>query len=460
MSSASEIQVIPEGKKYIVFGGLAIILIAMAFYFSPSVGELFSGYFYILTHPALADFDGLVHAGHFGSAFFNSGVLLLCVLLVYKLTNTNIQGVHIAAAMQIVGFSFYGKDLLNIWFPVLGVLLHTAWKKKPLNSATALAFFSSALAPVFSVTAFGTANIESHTVQAWIAGILLGLLAGVLVSILAGHLPNLHSGYTLFNAGFAAGLVGMLIHAFRRSLNIGHDAFPYMDGDYVRGANLPLGIALSIMFGYFIIMGFIFGGGKQIGKMIWHKCKGGNFVEKFGFAPCLINMGIMGFVSVAYVLFTGVISRDVGGHLNGVVFACIWTAVGFAANGVSVRMYLPTMIGVCLTAIIVGGVSGFIAGNGFIVPAMANVSRRGMLLAAIFSCGMAPIVGAHGMRAGLLVGMAHCILVPYTAAFHGWMSLYNNGLSLSLIATLLNPIYTQMGIKKDAAAAPAPAAAK
>jgi len=72
-----------------------------------------------------------------------------------------------------------------------------------------------------------------------------------------------------------------------------------------------------------------------------------------------------------------------------------------------------------------------------------------MLLAAIFSCGMAPIVGEHGVLAGVIVGMIHSVLVTSTGMFHGWMSLYNNGLSLSLIATFLYPVYSRLGIKKE-----------
>jgi len=174
--------------------------------------------------------------------------------------------------------------------------------------------------------------------------------------------------------------------------------------------------------------------------MIWYKAKGGNYLEKFGFAPSIINMGIMGIVATAYVFITQ-------GQINGALFACIWTAVGFATNGVSVRMYLPTMLGVFIAAFLTGGISSVVGGKEFLAGAMTNAGSRGMLLAAIFSCGMAAIVGAHGALAGILVGIAHAILVPQTGQFHGWMSLYNNGFSLSLIAIVLFPIYSKMGVK-------------
>ena len=442
-------------RMTLAFIGLAIILIGIGLYFSGfSFEKLIEGYLYVLTHPAIADFDALApsHVDHFGTAFFNSGLLLLCVTLIYRLTNTRISGVHTAAAMMVVGFSFYGKTILNVWWPIIGVFLYTIGKKRKLSSATALAFFSTALAPVFSVTVFGTAAIPSGTPQAYAAGMALGILAGLLVGVIADHLPNIHRGYVLFNAGFAAGFAGILINALRISLNIGHGAGERSsmydlanETEYVfylTGKNLPLGITMVIMFGYFILLGLIWGGGKNFVKMIGFSSKGGNYIQKFGYAASLINMGFMGLISVAYVII-------VRGHLNGLLFACIFTACGFGANGNTARMYLPTMAGVFIAAFLTGGIGGVIAGKDFFAEAFIKFSGRGMLLAAIFSCGLAPIVGVHGTLAGLIVGFAHAILVPNTGAYHGWMSLYNNGLSLSLIAVFLHPLYMKMGIHAD-----------
>jgi len=235
----------------------------------------------------------------------------------------------------------------------------------------------------------------------------------------------------------------MMIYSLKIGLGIAHTGRTYTDASYTTGQNALLGGTLFIMFVYLIIMGFIFGGGKEIGKMIWYKAKGGNYLEKFGFAPSIINMGVMGIVATLYVFITG-------GQINGALFACIWTAVGFATNGVSVRMYLPTMLGVAIAAFFTGGIATAVGGGDFMTGALTKLGSRGMLLAAIFSCGMAAIVGAHGAIAGIIVGIAHAILVPQTGQFHGWMSLYNNGFSLSLIAIILFPIYSKLGVKPEA----------
>jgi len=450
---SQEIKETPQSKIYLVFIGLSLILIGMAIFFSPSVKALFDGWYYILTHPSIADFDGLSKPGHYGSAFLNSGLLLLCVMLIYGLTKTKITGLQIAAAMLIMGFAFYGKDIFNVWWPAIGVFIHAKMQKKPLSDVTAMAFFSASIAPIFSITAFGVAQVGTMAVDVSVGSVLLGacfgIASGMLISVIAPHLVNLHKGYVLFNVGFAAGIVGIFMYALRRATGIGHEQIPYVDiydEAYVTGANLTLGIVLAIIFAYFIICGILLGGAKEYKQLFWYKGKGGNYVDKFGAAPSLINMGVLGFMVVAYVLIADIM---VEGHLGGPLFAAIFTAVGFAANGVTTRTHLSLMCGVFISAFITGAITGAINGDPFLLAGMTKVGTRSMLLAAIFICGMCPVPGEHGFKAGIVAGIAHAVIVPYTGAFHGWMSLYNNGLALSLVATFLYPLYCKFGVKKD-----------
>jgi hypothetical protein len=358
--------------------------------------------------------------------------------------------VQIAAAMMVVGFAFYGKNPLNVWFPVIGVLLQTALSKKPLNSATAAAWFSTALSPIFSVLAFGTPVLGEGSPLALALGAVFGIFGGVLVGVLVGYLPSLHKGYVLYNAGFAAGISGMIVNAIQKAVAIGHDKYPYVEVadaagtplDYVSGANGTLSLALVLLFAYFIVVGLVLGGGKNYTKLLKLRSKGGNFVQEYGFNRSLVNMGVLGLVSTLYVFAT------VKGHLSGPVFGCIWTVAGFAAAGVSLRMHLPLMAGVYVTAFLTGGITGLVGGGEFLSAALSKVGSRGMLLAGIFSAGLSPIVGEFGSWAGVLVGVIHCVLVPNTGVLHGWMSLYNNGLSLSLIATFFYTVYSKLPLPK------------
>lgn len=428
--------------EYIVFVLLALNLIAIGMVLAPSLAEAFQGYRFLLTHPAMLDFDALHWAGNYGTAFINAGVMLLIVLGIYRLTKTELQGTEVASMMLVMGFAFYGKNPVNIWFPFLGVLLH-AWRSRiPLSKVMALAWFATALSPVFSVTSFGTAVLGPGSPLAIFMGVLFGVMAGYITGALALYLPQLHKGRVLYNAGFAAGIAGVMINAIKSGFGLGHQRYEYYEGHYVVGDNLRLSIYLAILFAYLIAAGYVLDGKHKYKKILWYRCFGGNFIEEFGIGATLINMGIVGFVSVLYVHLTGV------GHLNGPVIACIWTAVGFAAAGVTLREFLPTMAGVYLMAFLTGGVGAAIGGGAFLAGAIEKVGSRSMILAAIFSCGLAPVVGEFGLLAGLFVGAMHSLLVPLTASLHGWMSLYNNAFSMGIIVVFLYPLYAKLKVGK------------
>ena len=428
--------------RLLTFYGMAVLFLIIGITQCGSFEAFKEGYKTILTAPSLIDFDGLKQAGQFGSAYINAFILLSIAMTLYAITGTEISGGTIAAAMMVTGFSFYGKNVLNIWPTIIGVLGYTAFKKKPLNTATGLACFSTALSPVFSVLAFGTERLGPGSPTAIAVGVIFGVIAGVLIGVLGGFLPKRHEGFVLYNAGFAAGLAGTLINSLLIAIGLGHERIAYAASDYVSGSNAILASFLAITFVYLFIVGVLLGGGKSFGKLLTHRSKGGDYVKEFGFGAALMNMGVIGALATVYVFLTGL------GQLAGPVFGCIYTAAGFATNGVTILTYLPSMIGVYGMCFLTGGVSGAMAGNEFLASAIAKVSTRPMLLAAIFSCGIAPISGAFGFGAGILIGAIHSVLVPNTGVLHGWMSLYNNGYSLSLLATFLYPIYSWFGGKK------------
>ena len=424
--------------RYMVFVGLGLMLIAMGFVLAPSISELMAGYVIVLTHPSLTDFDGFMWAGNYGTSFVNAGVLLLSVLMVYKATKTDIEGIQIAAAMVTTGFSFYGKNLINIWFPVLGVFMYARYKRRELKEVSALALFSTALAPVFSVTAFATSWLPHGGFAAVSIGAALGILSGVLVVVFADYLPSLHKGRVLYNAGFAAGIVGVGMNSLQRVFSLGHEIYPYVDENFVTGENSLLFFIMLIICMYFIVAGFALGGWEKFKELVWFRCFGGDFVREFDFESTLINIGFIGLVSCGYVFLT------VTGQFNGPVYACILTAAGFAACGVTIRVFWPTMAGIFVTSFFMGGMDSIIAGGAFLEGAFARSGSRGMVISAIYSCGIAPVVGEFGWVSGFFVGAVHSMLVTKTGAMHGWRSLYNNAFSLGLIAVFLYPLYVRL----------------
>ncbi len=96
----------------LVYSGILILLGCLS---SPQ--DLLIGSFNILTSPSnlISDYFAV---GNLGSAFLNSGLLLLLTVLIAKKQGTVITGPMIAAFLTLSGFSFLAKISL-IRFPSL-----------------------------------------------------------------------------------------------------------------------------------------------------------------------------------------------------------------------------------------------------------------------------------------------------------------------------------------------------
>lgn len=419
-----------------LFIGLGMLFIGIGVCLCPSPVRIFEAVQKIITHPAMIDFDSFYWTGDIGAPFVQAGLCVLIVMGVYHITHTEIKGIHIANIMMVAGFSFYGKNVLNMWFPMAGVFLYGRCNGKKPNEVSAMAISSTCLGPVFNTLSFYTEPLGIGSVGAIVAGMILAVLAGFAMGYFAAYFPKLHGNLLLYNAGMAAGWVAILLNSALKAIGLGHGLYPYAEQSaYTSGQNALLGPLLLLVFVYLIVAGLLLGGARHGWRLFWARSKNEDHLVSYGFGGCLVAMGMVGMAAIGYVLL-------IGGECNGTTFACIFAAVGFVAAGSTLRSQLPALAGVAMGAWFTGGISGMFAGQSFMVAAMEKLASRGMILSALFTCGVAPIAGTYGALAGLLVGLINSVLVPNIAQLHGWMSLYNNGFTLGLVTTLLQPIYS------------------
>ena len=435
-----EIKPVGNGLRALVFMGLGLLSIIIGLILTPSLEGIMEGFRLQQTATGLLDLNTfMVVNGNIGVPFINAGILLIIVMLSYLFTGTNINGGTIAAAFMVYGFGFCGKTLWNVWPLFFGVIIHALVNHKKINTVTGLAWFSAALSPMISLLTFYT-QFDGKSTLGEIAqfngfglglGVVLGLIAGYLVAVFAGFLPEKHNGLTLYNAGMAAGLTGFFIFSLMKTLGIAHGGPSH---EYPNINNVVLASCIAALLIYLLVCGLLITAKERSGiDLIVTKLYSGSAVEQFGFGPTLANMAVCGFLCLLYWFLT----RTANAH--GPLFACLFTCVGFASNGISVRTMVPIMCGVYLTSILVGGTQGALQGNSFIESAFKYVGTKNMLIAAIFGCGMAPVVYKHGALVGFLAGVMHSILVPNTGILHGWMNLYNNGFCIGLVVTFFVP---------------------
>ena len=441
--STNNVEVKPVGNtlRAVVFIGLGLLSIILGFILTPNMANIAEGFRLQQAATGMLDLNTfmIVGEGNIGVPFINAGLLLIIVMLTYLFTGTTINGGTIAAAFMVFGFGFCGKTLWNVWPLFFGVILHALVNKKKISTVTGLAWFSAALSPLVSIISMytrfdGTSTMgEAAQMTGGALGlaIVLGLIAGYLVAVFAGFLPEKHNGLTLYNAGMAAGLTGFFIFSLMKTLGIAHAGPSH---EYPNIANGALIACIAVLLIYLLVAGLLITAKEQgfIDNIVT-RLYSGSAVEQFGFGASLVNMSVAGFVVVIYWWLT----KTANAH--GPLFACLFTVVGFASNGISARTMIPIMAGVYCTSIIVGGTQGALQGKPFLESAFNYVGTKNMLIAAVFGCGMAPVVYKHGALVGFLAGLMHSILVPNTGVLHGWMNLYNNGFCIGLVVTFFVP---------------------
>ena len=213
----------------------------------------------------LTDYFGV---GGIGGGCVSTGLLTLAAALVYWRARAKMTGAAVAALFLVLGFGLFGKNLLNVWPIVAGVALYARFRGEPFHAHLNTAFFGGALAPVFSEILFSTDL--APMVSAPLA-LLTGLAVGFILPPAAAHLSRAHMGFSLYNMGFTAGIVGTIVVAM-------YKAFGYVPDPvfiWTNGANRLLAAFLGLVFASMVAVGWAFDRGALERLSIILKHRGG-----------------------------------------------------------------------------------------------------------------------------------------------------------------------------------------
>lgn len=400
----------PARDKMLVLAGTAATLIIFAL-LSASPARLVEGLYQIVIHPDVLLVD-YIAIGGLGGAFLNSGlVTILITFILWKLKDP-FNGITIAAVLTVAGFSFLGKNILNIWPILIGVWIYSRLRKEPYGKVIYSGLFGTAMAPIVTEAVFHLALPMPVRI---LLGAGLGILIGIILPPLAAHFSKAGQGFNLYNVGFVAGLLLTAISA--TFMTFGYEASP--QAILETGYHRELAIFLYSFSGLILLLGLL-GGPQSLQSFKQILKRSGqapsDFITLEGASGTFINMGLTGIIAITYLLL-------VGGQISGVMIAPIFTIIGFAAFGKHSLNILPILIGVAI-----GGFHFW------------DLSAPVILFAALFGTALAPIAGTYGWPWGILAGFLHTSLVRQTGAFHAGLNLYNNGFSAGIIAMIMVPI--------------------
>lgn len=399
---------------FITFISIAQIIFGLT---QNSISEIFAGIISIITQPdtLISDYIGL---SNMGAAFVNSGLLtLLFIFMLYKMKQ-KLNGVFIAALFTISGFALFGKNLMNVWFIIIGVKLYSKLKKEKFKKYLIAALFGTALAPVVSEIMYST-NLSYYISVP--LGMISGIALGFILPPLASTLINVHHGFNLYNIGFTAGMIGTIYISILRSYGF----IPTPQFIWTEGNNFVLGIYLFILFLIIFVTGFYLNGFsfknyKNIlnysGRLVT------DFMQLEGVSLSLINIGITGLLTLGYILL-------IKGDLNGPTIGGIFTIAGFSAFGKHPKNVLPIFLGVFIGS----------------VTKIFNINDPAIQLAALFGTALSPIAGEFGWFWGAAAAFIHSSVVLNVGYLHGGLNLYNNGFSAGIVAAIIVPIIGTFG---------------
>lgn len=393
------------------------IIIGFSGYVFHERENVLAGILKIITSPAILITDFLVIGG-IGAAFLNALLIFLFNFTLSRVLKIEITGLLIASFFTVFGFSFFGKNILNILPFYLGGILYSIFEHIDFKEIFVTISFTSALAPFVSEVAFRVDTTDTSYINA----IALGIIIGFIATPLSKKMASFHEGFNLYNLGFTGGILGAVITSILKLYN-----FPITPQRIISTEfDLDLKIICTSIFLSLIVIGFFINDSSFKGYTELLKDSGlkSDFIKKYGFGLTFINMGIMGFVATGFTLL-------IGETLNGPLLAGILTVVGFSAYGKHFKNTIPVLLGV------------FLAGWG------SSTNGFTIALSALFGTSLAPITGVYGAIWGIIAGWLHLAVVQSIGSVHGGLNLYNNGFSAGIVASFLLPIMDMIKDHKD-----------
>ncbi len=388
-----------------------VILFATSF-LSGSPSELVSGYINILRSPSVLISDYL-RIGGFSATMFNVSTILLINIIMLNRLKMKMTGPVFAGLLTIAGFSFFGKNIFNTIPIYLGIYLYAKLQKLDFKSFMIVVLFSTGISPIVSFLIFGGPWGLLIGIP---LGIVVGIITGFILPALSAHTTRFHKGYNLYNIGFAMGIISMfysaILTAFRIDFMVGG---PTSEAFHNELLILTIILSLTFIISAFIIDRNVLSNYKALtqstGRLV------SDFIRDYGRAPTMLNVGIMGFISLFALALLNI-------QINGPVMGGILTVMGFGAFGKHPRNALPVMAGAFIATLI--------------TPAYA-LDEVGMAIAILFVTAVSPIAGRYGVFIGMIAGFLHIIITPLTYLFQGGFDLYNNGFAAGFVAAMMIP---------------------
>ena len=278
--------------------------------------QIFEGMGRIVTCRSVLITD-YMEIGGIGATLVNATIVGLFSVLVQMRVGVRPNGATIMAMWLSTGFAMFGKNIFNMLPVSLGVWLYARVKKEPFMNYALVFLLSATCTPVVS-------GITFHPMLPLSVGLPIGVATGVLVGFLFSPISTftnrIHSGYDLYNMGFAGGIISTFVVSGLESFGLPRQNELFWSS----GHHVPMAVLLYIICAVLILYGLL-GKGRlekpQYGKIT---ASSGRLVSDY-LVLCgntaYVNMGVLGVLATTLTL-------ALGASLNGPITCAILTVIG------------------------------------------------------------------------------------------------------------------------------------
>ena len=239
------------------FGLLALIplyFIVVGLMIQP-LSDIIPGLWRIIKEPDFLITDYFL-VGGIGAAFINAGILTLAAIGTIYFLGMEMDGHTITSSCLMFGFSLFGKNLMNIWAILLGVYLYSKYHKTHMSRYIYIGFYGTSLSPIITQIMYIT---ELPYLARLPLSILVGIAIGFVLPPLATHVHYAHKGYSLYNVGFASGIIATVVVSVMKSFGVTTESrLIWSTGNNRLFLFVLCGLFLSMMGGALVL------GGKEV----------------------------------------------------------------------------------------------------------------------------------------------------------------------------------------------------
>ena len=415
-----ELKSLTRKQKFLCLSLIPVYFIVIGLIVQP-MGEILPGIVRIVREPDFLITDYFA-VGGVGAALVNAGITTLMSIAIIYFLGMDMVGHTISSACLMFGFSLFGKNILNIWVILAGVWLYAFYHRTSVQRYIYIGLYGTSLSPIMTqLMLLGNFPVAVRL----IISVCVGLAIGFVLPPLATHVHYAHMGYSLYNVGFAAGIIATVVVSLAKSFGFAIETRLI----WSTGNNRLFGVLLSLLFGSMIVLGVAVRGKgilesyRRILKS--YGISGTDYLKDEGGATTVFNMGMNGLFATFFVL-------AVGGDLNGPTICGIFTVVGFSATGKHLRNIVPIMLGVYLASF----------------TKTWSINQPSPMLALLFSTTLAPVAGKFGPLAGIIAGYLHSSVALNVGIVYGGMNLYNNGFAGGIVAIFMVPVLQSVSDRK------------